>query len=112
MIQLTGKETRADLQSILKENEIKFSQLDTKEKLLQLVAEFNKGIDDIKDKPEDFIKTVTEPTLTLQKEITGDQYCNIKGYNNRTRFYLSKKYGQETFTSEDWDQIFQKEKLI
>lgn len=112
MIQLTGKETRADLQSILKENEIKFSQLDTKDKLLQLIDEFNKEIIDIKDKTEEVIETKIQSVLTFQKEITGDQYCNIKGYNNRTRFYLSKKYGQETFTSEDWDQIFQKEKLI
>jgi hypothetical protein len=110
MIQLTNKETRLDLQSILKENGIKFSQLDTKEKLIQLIGDFNKGDKSIYDQ--------TYPTMIKvamdgsNKEITGDQYCNIKGYNSRTRFFINKKYGQETFLNEDWDQIFQKEKLI
>lgn len=117
MIILTGKETKPELQSFLKENGIKFSQLDTKEKLIQLISDLNNQDEDemlivlSKAPGTNEILSQSEKNEFL-KQITGSQYCNIKGYNNRTKFFIEKKYNDEYFLIEEWDEIFKKERLV
>ena len=121
---LTGKETKQDLMNLLDKNEVKYSKLDIKDKLLERISDYNSSIDVIgrvsdKIQPQSLIKETIKLTkdFDIEKEaqvisITGNQYCNIKGHNKRTKFFIDKKYKQELYPIEEWDLIFKKERLI
>lgn len=58
------------------------------------------------------VPLLTKEEINGYKLYTGSQYCNIKGVNKRTRFFIKKKYKDITYTSSEWDEIFIKEKLV
>jgi hypothetical protein len=107
-IELTDKETKLELQSILESIEIKYSKLDTKEKLLERIREYN-TLDEIKSQSliRDKIEKEAESI-----DITGNQYCNIRGYHKRVKYFIEKKYKRELFSIATWDLIFKKEGLV
>jgi hypothetical protein len=115
MITLTGKETKLELQTILDDNKIQYSKLDNKDTLIEKIQVLNKvkevsGED--KKENETWERVFKDEEIESKiEEITGSQYCNIKGHNKRTKFHIEKKFKQEKYSSEEWKRIFEQEKL-
>ena len=106
---LTGKETKQELQERLDTWSIEYSKLDTKDVLIQKLNEYFKN----STEQETFEKVeVDELNHDDGDLITGDQYCSIEGHNTRTRHFIQKKYGNDTFGKIDWYNLFSKEGLL
>jgi hypothetical protein len=111
---LTGKESKLELQSLLENKGVKYSKLDTKEVLLLKLSSIEEEVQSSLQKNNTLSEGEVKDILPIQgiNFISGDQYCNIKGYNSRVRYFIKKKYPQQKFTEEEWYKIFHKEKLI
>lgn len=103
---ITGNETKQDLQKLM-EGKIQYSKVDSKQKLLDRIDKYNNTI-----KQEVVVKKVIQEEVPVGNIITGNQYCNIKGYNMRVKFFINKKYKDERYTQPEWEEIFKKEGLI
>lgn len=122
MITLTGKESKLELQQICDVNEIKYSKLDSKDILVEKINLFNQLLSTvgesklipivITDEPKNIIEKLENEIMKTFQLITGSQYCNIKGHNKRTNFFIEKKYKDEKYSIVEWEQIFKSEGLI
>lgn len=122
---LKGNETNQKLRDLLEENKVEYSKLDNKSKLIERINDYNSSLDvvnkvikkDEKIPADEIVDELVMRTSVLsnyhgQDLITGSQYCNIKGVNKRVSFFINKKYKDEKYTNNEWDEIFVKEKLV
>jgi hypothetical protein len=111
---ITGNETKQSLQNLM-EGKIQYSKVDSKQKLLERIDKYNnsfKAVIKVDNKSVGYVKSISIPVIQTENYITGNQYCNIKGYNKRIKFFINKKYKDEKYTQVEWQEIFKKEGLI
>lgn len=123
---LTGRETNEQLRVLLDNVNVKYSRLDNKTKLIEHVNDYNSSIDVVKkvvpsqqnaiftENPKSIVKEISLKVKEeiIEPKIDADQYCNMIITNDRTRFFLNKKYKGQIHSISEWESIFRSERLI
>lgn len=104
MIILTGDETKTEIKKKLQIANIPFVGADLKKTLIEKVEQYNVDLFTAR-------KAEVKKAELIEKKISGEIYCDLKGYRDRVKFFILKKYKGEIKTEADWKACLYKDGL-